>query len=180
MTDTPHDRAIEAAAKALFNADKKQKLHGDWGLNCPSPIQVAYIAHANAAIEAYNAAMGEARNLSFEALANAARARDLEWNSGTERLSLTFRATELASEVGEACNVIKKLERERIGIAGSRATPQQAAEELADVIICTMNIAMDLKIDLATAVIEKFNATSTKLGMATMLASSPVKDNNYD
>lgn len=97
-------------------------------------------------------------------------ARDKEWNTGTERVSLAFRGNELAGEVGEACNVIKKLERERIGLRGSVASVSMLAEELADVIICTDLIAMDAGIDLETAVREKFNATSKKVGLKTVMA----------
>lgn len=97
-------------------------------------------------------------------------ARDQEWNTGSERLSLTFRATELAGEVGEACNVIKKLERERIGLVGSRDTKEHLAEELADIVICTDLVAMDAGIDLDAAIAAKFNATSEKNGLATRLS----------
>ncbi|GAA5655785.1 hypothetical protein Brsp06_02152 [Brucella sp. NBRC 13694] len=99
-------------------------------------------------------------------------ARDQEWNTGSERVSMTFRATELAGEVGEACNVIKKLERERIGLVGSRDTKEHLAEELADTVICTDLIAMDAGIDLDAAIAAKFNATSEKNGLSTRLSIS--------
>lgn len=96
-------------------------------------------------------------------------ARDREWNTSGSPLSLTFRGNELAGEVGEACNVIKKLERERLGIAGSRDTVEHLAEELADVVICADLIAMREGIDLDEAVRRKFNATSEKVGLNTRL-----------
>lgn len=100
--------------------------------------------------------------------ANAARQR--EWDPGG-RLDLAYRGNEMAGEVGEACNVIKKLECERRGIPGSRATVAELAEELADVVICADLIAMAEGIDLlGQAVPAKFNATSTKVGLATRLA----------
>ncbi len=99
-------------------------------------------------------------------------ARDQEWNTGSERVSMTFRATELAGEVGEACNVIKKLERERIGLVGSRDTKEHLAEELADIVICTDLVAMDAGIDLDAAIAAKFNATSEKNGLKTQLSIS--------
>lgn len=100
-------------------------------------------------------------------------ARDQEWNTGSERVSMTFRATELAGEVGEACNVIKKLERERIGLVGSRDTKEHLAEELADIVICTDLVAMDAGIELDAAIAAKFNATSEKNGLTTRLSISP-------
>lgn len=96
-------------------------------------------------------------------------ARHVEWTAGNE-ISLSFRGNELAGETGEACNVIKKLERERMGIRGSRASKEQLAEELADVVICADLIAMDAGIDLEAAVRQKFNATSEKIGLKTRLS----------
>jgi NTP pyrophosphatase (non-canonical NTP hydrolase) len=100
--------------------------------------------------------------------ANAARQR--EWDSNNQ-ITLAYRGNELAGEVGEACNVIKKLERERMGIRGSRDTLDHLAEELADVVICCDLIAMGAGIDLNAAVQAKFNATSEKVGLATRLVS---------
>ena len=108
----------------------------------------------------------------YASLREANKARDKEWNSGNERLSLTFRATELAGEVGEARNVVKKLERERLGIVGSRDTFEHLAEELADIIICADLLAMDAGIDLEAAVVAKFNATSIKVGLTTKMLST--------
>lgn len=103
-------------------------------------------------------------------LRSANRARQREWDAGNQ-LSLAYRGNELAGEVGEACNVIKKLERERLGILGSRATVGELADELADVLICADLIAMHYGIDLEAAVARKFNATSEKVGLQTRLAA---------
>jgi NTP pyrophosphatase (non-canonical NTP hydrolase) len=97
-------------------------------------------------------------------------ARQAEWDTDGQ-ITLSYRGNELAGEVGEACNIIKKLERERMGIAGSRSTLADLAEELADVIICADLIAMQLGIDLNRAVAEKFNKTSEKVGLTTRLAA---------
>lgn len=102
-------------------------------------------------------------------LRSANAARQKEWDTGNQ-ITLAYRGNELAGEVGEACNIIKKLERERMGIKGSRATKEQLAEELADIVICTDLIAMDAGIDLEAAVAAKFNATSEKVGLATRMA----------
>lgn len=93
--------------------------------------------------------------------------RQAEWDSNNQ-ISLSFRGNELAGEVGEACNIIKKLERERMGIRGSHATTEELAEELADIIICVDLIAMDKAINLCEAVKKKFNKTSSKNGLKTM------------
>lgn len=105
--------------------------------------------------------------------ANAARQK--EWDTDNQ-ITLAYRGNELAGEVGEACNIIKKLERERMGIVGSRASVEQLAEELADIVICTDLIAMDAGIDLDAAVAKKFNATSEKVGMQTRFILPPAPE----
>lgn len=87
--------------------------------------------------------------------------RNKFWDAGGV-IDASFRGNELAGETGEACNVIKKLERERLGIKGSRDTVEHLAEELADVIICVDLIAMHYGVDLSHFVAAKFNLTSRK------------------
>lgn len=91
--------------------------------------------------------------------------RDKEWDP-EHKLSLSYKSNEMAGECGEACNEVKKLERELLGIKGSTTTLQKAADELADVIITADLVAMALGINLSTAVINKFNATSRKVGLS--------------
>lgn len=92
--------------------------------------------------------------------------RQQEWDPGSQ-ISLAYRGNEMAGEVGEACNIIKKIARERLGLVGSRATLEQLAEELADVVICADLIAMGEGIDLDQAVKDKFNKTSEQRGLKT-------------
>lgn len=110
----------------------------------------------------------------FAKLRAANRARQAEWDVD-QKITLSYRGNEMGGECGEALNVIKKLERERLGIRGSRATVKQLGEELADVVICADLIAMAEGIDLEAAVAEKFNATSEKVGLQTRMAV-PVKE----
>jgi NTP pyrophosphatase (non-canonical NTP hydrolase) len=105
-------------------------------------------------------------------LAEANRQRQTEWDPA-KIISWAYRGNELAGETGEACNIVKKLERERLGIRGSRATTAQLAEELADVVICASLIANDHGVDLWSAVVEKFNKTSRDNGLTTMLGVTP-------
>jgi NTP pyrophosphatase (non-canonical NTP hydrolase) len=104
----------------------------------------------------------------FLKLSVANAVRQAEWDPD-DRITLSYRGNELAGETGELCNVLKKLERERFGMRGSRATKEQAGEELADVIICASLIANMLDIKLWPAVVAKFNASSEKLGLKTRL-----------
>jgi NTP pyrophosphatase (non-canonical NTP hydrolase) len=109
----------------------------------------------------------------YSKLRDANSARRKEWDK-EDKITLSYRGNELAGEAGEACNIIKKLERERLGIRGSRATREQLADELADVVICSDLIAMCEDIDLEAAVAQKFNATSAKVGLKTRLRTSDV------
>ncbi|HYE49982.1 MAG TPA: MazG-like family protein [Azospirillaceae bacterium] len=107
-------------------------------------------------------------DLTFAAFRDAAVERQKEWHLTSEP-DLMFRAVELGGEVGECLNVVKKLERERLGAVGSRASLDDLADELGDVVICAMNLACKAGIDLGAAVRRKFNATSEKNGLATRL-----------
>ena len=82
---------------------------------------------------------------------------------------LSFRGNEMAGEVGEACNVIKKLERERHGWRGSRDTVEHLGEELADVIHTAVLCAITAGVDLGPYVVQKFNDTSRKNGLGVVL-----------
>lgn len=94
--------------------------------------------------------------------------RQQEWDPD-DQITPAFRGTELGGEVGEALNCIKKLERERMGIRGSRTTREHLAEELADIVICTDLIASMYQINLAEAIKNKFNKTSDANGLETHL-----------
>jgi len=96
-------------------------------------------------------------------------ARQREWDP-EGKLTLAFFAVELAGEAGEACNVVKKLERERLGLRGSRATVEQLAEELADVVIVAELLAVRAGVDLDAAVRQKFNEVTRNLGLSVFLA----------
>lgn len=70
-----------------------------------------------------------------------------------ESLPLAFRVTELIGEVGEAVNLMKKIERKRLGISSAgtgefAAICDSLADELADIVICCDLVAMDLERDL--------------------------------
>jgi NTP pyrophosphatase (non-canonical NTP hydrolase) len=89
--------------------------------------------------------------------------RNKVWTN--DETSLLYRAVELAGEVGEAMNVIKKLEREGSGWTGSRAIPEDLSDELGDVIICACLLANKAGINLAEATKAKFNKTSVKYNL---------------
>lgn len=95
------------------------------------------------------------------------------WVGDTEDAGILFDAAELGGEVGELLNVVKKLERETRGWRGSRAAPEDFADECADVLICLDKLARRMDVDLEAATIRKFNATSDKVGLPQRLSASP-------
>jgi hypothetical protein len=70
--------------------------------------------------------------------------------------------------LGEALNVVKKLNRERDHIAGNSASEgelrEQLADEIADVAIYLDIMAASEGIDLGAAIASKFNRTSERVG----------------
>lgn len=113
--------------------------------------------------------------MNFSQLTKANSDRRQEWDKDN-KMTVLFHSNELAGEVGEACNVVKKLERERLGIVGSRATLDDLANELADIVIVVDLIASMTGINLEGAIGRKFNATSKARGFLTMFSNvSPVR-----
>ncbi|MES3042715.1 hypothetical protein [Sphingomonas faeni] len=97
-------------------------------------------------------------------------ARYEAWVEGADA-GIMFDALELGGEVGELLNVVKKLEREERGWRGSRASPDDFADECADVLICLDKLARRKGVDLAAATIAKFNATSEKVDLPHRLSA---------
>ena len=102
--------------------------------------------------------------LLFTTLRDYNNARQLQWDKEGKLTALYF-SNAMAGEAGEVCNVIKKFERQSLGLVGSRATIQQFADEIADVIIYADLLAAQMGVDLGTAVKEKFNRKSDELGL---------------
>jgi NTP pyrophosphatase (non-canonical NTP hydrolase) len=94
--------------------------------------------------------------------------RQQQWDPDHKITSL-YRAVEFAGEAGEACNKVKKLEREKMGLPGSRTTTEELADELADVVITADLIAMEYGIDLQKAIRRKFNDTTDKMKLTVFL-----------
>lgn len=105
----------------------------------------------------------------FQKLLIAINQREPEWGF-KEKPSILFRACELGGEAGEALNEVKKLERHRLGAVGGKASSDDLADELADVIICAALVAREAGINLDDAVVRKFNKTSSKHGMMTRMS----------
>lgn len=113
------------------------------------------------------------QSLSFPTLRSANELRNQIWDPDN-KLDLSFKGNELAGETGEVCNVIKKLERERLGLRGSRDTLFHLGQELADVIICADLIAMRTRLRLEDFVAMKFNDTSAAQGFDIFIGAGDV------
>lgn len=74
-------------------------------------------------------------------------------------------ATALAGEVGEACNLLKKLRR------GEPVCAQAIGDELADVAIYLDLLAARLDLDLEHLIIRKFNRVSSERDCPILLPS---------
>lgn len=106
--------------------------------------------------------------LTLERLQRVNAARQQEWDP-TSAITIEYRGNELAGEVGELCNEIKKIARERIGIRGSRSDPQNVIKEIGDGLICLALIANHLGLSLEDCATYAFNTTSEKNGLKTRL-----------
>lgn len=110
----------------------------------------------------------------LDELADANYLRDREWDP-TGVLDLSFFGNELGGECGEAQNVIKKLERERLGVRGKRDTPEHLMEELADLVIVASIISNKVGGDLGKAVRAKFNKTSEENNLTVFMETEPAR-----
>lgn len=106
--------------------------------------------------------------LSIGLLQAANEERNKHWDP-TGVLGPLFFSTELAGEVGEACNVVKKLEREALGLPGSRDTLDHLGKELGDVIICACLLANRYDIDLEDFTRRAFNDKSKELNFPVLV-----------
>lgn len=95
--------------------------------------------------------------------------RALRWHPrGLDSWSPADWAVALAGEVGELCNVVKKLNRVRDKIGGNKESEQQLfqmlRDEVADVYLYLDLFATRMHIDLGLAVRDKFNNVSERMG----------------
>lgn len=76
--------------------------------------------------------------------------------------------TALVGEIGEAANVVKKLNRYRDGVPGNKASEaelrDQLRRELGDVFVYLDLMAQSLGFNIADAAVEVFNKKSAEIG----------------
>ena len=106
--------------------------------------------------------------MEFEKLRKQNIKRQLEW-PGSEKATLEFRTIEVAGEAGEVCEAVKKYLRSTHGIKGTTMDVNDIADEIGDTIIALDLLASHLNIDLGEAVKTKFNKTSKKYDLQTLI-----------
>lgn len=91
--------------------------------------------------------------------------------------SLSDWMTATVGELGEAANVLKKLNRVRDNVPGNKETPDELramfADELADAFIYLDLLAQASGIDFPAAIRSKFDRTSVKIGYGQPLPAPP-------
>lgn len=112
--------------------------------------------------------------LTFDALRKANNERQEHWG-GSDNWTLADWSNALAGEVGEACNIVKKIRRPQLGTKGNEANAPayyDALEtEIGDVLIYLDLLAKAAGRDLATCAMRAFNEKSEKLGMPVRLTT---------
>lgn len=126
-------------------------------LDCPVPC-------------AADEALYDGRALTFDTLREANTSRKVRWHGEADEWSGADWSNAMCGEAGEAANVVKKLRRHETRTGASYNTPDveqllpALAEELADVVTYADLLADKYGIDLATAVVAKFNRVSAAQG----------------
>lgn len=109
--------------------------------------------------------------ISFETIHETNLARCKRWHPGFPDDGWTGAdwSNAVAGEVGELCNVVKKLRRDDMGTKGTQdpSRPQlmaMLADEMADVFLYLDLLSEFYDIDLPRAIIRKFNSVSEREG----------------
>ena len=121
----------------------------------------------------------DAEELTFTEWRKANLSRCERWHpGGLSDWTLNDWMTAVCGEVGELANECKKLKRLQDGVTGNldgrdeAAIRQAIADEIADVAIYLDILAASEKIDLAAAIVSKFNETSKKVGFPERLSTA--------
>lgn len=112
------------------------------------------------------------RPLTFQEVIAANVSRAVRWHPGFPDdgdWSIADWSNAMCGEAGELANVVKKIRRYECGLRGELDPPldglrEQAAEEVADVILYALLVAAKLGIDTPAAVVAKFNKVSERQG----------------
>lgn len=109
------------------------------------------------------------RQVTFDQITKINKVRAQRWHNGPliGDWNLADWSNALNGEAGELANIIKKIRRVECGFAEDDPNIdfyQMAAEEIADVFLYLDLLATAMKIDLPTAIVDKFNKVSEREG----------------
>jgi NTP pyrophosphatase (non-canonical NTP hydrolase) len=110
--------------------------------------------------------------------ANVARATE-DFNT-YQNAGLLYFTTALAGEVGELCNLVKKMERAKVGGPDightsklKDITPEKLRDEIGGILIYLDLLASLLGVDCDAAIVETFNRVSREIGSRHFLSGFP-------
>lgn len=116
-------------------------------------------------------------DLNFSEVLEASKTRCARWH-GPDSVPWTGAdwSNAMCGEAGEAANVVKKLRRVETGVKGSQdpdwlELKEMLAFELADTYLYLVLVADYYNVDLASAVVEKFNSVSIREGFPERLGT---------
>lgn len=180
MTAPPRDPI--AALRELVEAAISEL--GVPGPGYAQPVANAYdiLIEARSTLEAVEG--GERGGLGFGDLNAANVARAKRWHPGfpaDDDWNLADWSNAMCGEVGELANVVKKLRRHQTSKLGALDKPadglkQDAADEMADVVIYADLLAAKLGISLGAAIVSKFNEVSERQGFPERLPDNQGAD----
>lgn len=113
--------------------------------------------------------------LTFEDLRQANIDRQEHWG-GSDNWTLADWSNAVAGEVGEACNVVKKIRRVELGTIGNKESVEQyrgkLESEIGDALIYLDILARKAGSSLDACVLKAFNGKSEELNMPVRLVPS--------
>jgi NTP pyrophosphatase (non-canonical NTP hydrolase) len=96
-------------------------------------------------------------------------ARELERDPEGLCDDMLYRSVELGGECGETLEACKKLTRKKYGIGGNGVSMSDLVDEIGDVMIALDLLCKTLNVDIEAAARSKFNKTTVKLGLKTLM-----------
>lgn len=182
MADDAVARTIEAGARAL--ADARGDAEPTGGDRLLAEIVVNATAQSvDGAIERLVTTDDGESRLRFSELRTANVTRCKRWHPGFGEPGDEWTGADwsnaMCGEAGETANVVKKIRRVEVGAAPGPDDPpaielrRMLADELADVVTYADLLAAHYGIDLAGAIIRKFNRVSERQGFPDRLPVDP-------
>lgn len=99
------------------------------------------------------------------------------FNIDIDKMPLPELGNALAGEVGEACNIIKKINRRDFNI-GDLNIKLDLGKELSDIIFYVLMLSKRSQIDIESALVQKFNEISTRIDSSLRLPYETVSIQN--